>query len=201
MIVIVDYGVGNLNSVGNMFAKCGIEAKISSVHGEILEADKIVLPGVGAFDAAIKKIDEMGLREIIMESVMRGHHVLGICLGAQLLMESSEEGHERGLGLVKGCCKKFEANQISPLKIPHMGWSTVTFVRESVLWPRSEPSRFYFTHSYYLSPTNAESELAFAQYGKQFCCAVTKENVLGVQFHPEKSHRYGYQLFRNFATS
>lgn len=199
MITVIDYGVGNLASVQNMLKKCGVESQVTSDPEKIRQADKVILPGVGAFDAAMQKIIDRRLDEAIQETSKRGALILGICLGAQLLLEASEEGNLGGLSLVKGKCKKFDVQQIAPLRVPHVGWSEVNFVTQSPIAKFEEQPRFYFTHSYYMNCNNPADRLATCLYGHEFTCGVIRENVMGLQFHPEKSHKFGARLFTNFA--
>jgi imidazole glycerol-phosphate synthase subunit HisH len=201
MITIIDYGVGNLASVRNMLKKCGIDSRFASDPTEILSADKLILPGVGAFDAAMQKILDSNLSEPIVEAAKKGTMILGICLGAQLLMERSEEGALSGLSLIAGECKKFDPLSISPLRVPHMGWSDIVFRKPSHPLSHFEHQapRFYFAHSYYLKCKNENDILAKASYGIEFTCGVVRENIMGVQFHPEKSHFFGASLLNNFA--
>lgn len=197
MITIVDYGIGNVASVKNMLHKIGVASESSSEASTILAADKIILPGVGSFDTAMERLQQLNISSTIQQFAKSGKPLLGICLGAQLLMNSSEEGNMQGLGLIKGECKKF--NGIAPLPIPHMSWNDVTFLKKHPLTGFEDVvPRFYFAHSYYIVPVNKENILGIANYGQDFTCAVYDENIFGVQFHPEKSHRYGIQLFKNF---
>ncbi|MFZ2905947.1 MAG: imidazole glycerol phosphate synthase subunit HisH [Cyclobacteriaceae bacterium] len=199
MITIIDYSVGNLASVQNMLKKCGIESRVTSDPEKIRQADKLILPGVGAFDAAMQKINERGLQDAIQEASKKGTFILGICLGAQLLLEASEEGNLSGLSLIPGKCKKFDAQQIAPLRVPHMGWSEVSFLTNNPITKFEEQPRFYFTHSFYINCHNPANRLAVSFYGHEFTCGVICENVMGLQFHPEKSHKFGARLFTNFA--
>jgi glutamine amidotransferase len=199
MITVIDYGVGNLASVQNMLKKCGVESQITSDAEKIIRADKLILPGVGAFDPAMQKINELSLQVPILEASKRGIFILGICLGAQLLLEASEEGTLNGLSMIKGTCKKIDVQQIAPLRVPHMGWSEVNFVVGSPIAKFEEQPRFYFTHSYYMNCDNPTEKLATCFYGHEFTCGVIHENVMGLQFHPEKSHKFGSRLFTNFA--
>lgn len=200
MITVIDYGVGNLASIQNMLKKCGEGSQISSNPNVILNASKLILPGVGAYDAAVEKIIEFGLNSVIREAASKGTLILGICLGAQLLLDGSEEGVLPGLSLIKGKCRKFNEQSITPLRVPNMGWSDVHFKTEHALskFDEMEP-RFYFTHSYYLNCNNPDNVLATSNYGHEFVCGVVHENIMGVQFHPEKSHAFGARLLTNFA--
>lgn len=202
MITIVNYGMGNLGSVLNMFKKIGAEARISESLSEIDEAEKILLPGVGAFDAAMERIEQGGFRDVLNKKAKQDKvPVLGICLGMQLLTESSEEGKLSGLGWIKGHTKKFSFAPEQKLKIPHMGWNLVKEIRPSPLTKEfPEEPRFYFVHSYYVQAEDKENVLMQTNYGGYFDSVVTNnENVFGAQFHPEKSHKFGMQLLRNFS--
>lgn len=198
MITIIDYGIGNVASVKNMLHKNGTTSVVSFDPQTILESEKIILPGVGSFDTAMQRLEQLKLVEVIHNFARSGKPILGICLGAQLLMESSEEGNLPGLGLVKGFCKKF--SEIEPLPVPHMSWNEVTFLKSDPLtnFNISGP-RFYFAHSYHIMTERNEDILGISRYGHEFTCAVSHDNISGVQFHPEKSHRYGAELFKNFA--
>lgn len=200
MITIIDYGVGNLMSIKNMLNRQGVPSQISRSQKEIKESEKLILPGVGSFDAAMKGLAKYELHDVINDHVKDGKYLLGICLGAQLLMRSSEEGVEKGLGLIGGECKRFISEQIFPLRVPHVGWEEVIFKKDHPLTLNEGAARFYFTHSYYLKCDNSQDELATSAHGHEFCCAVSRDNVFGVQFHPEKSHRYGAQFLLNFAS-
>ena len=199
MIVVVDYGVGNISSVLNMLKKIGAEATVSKSVDDIVSADKFLLPGVGAFDAGMEKLTATGLIPILEEQVMSHKKpVLGICLGAQMLGRSSEEGSAPGLGWIDMEVKRFEPKPLR--KIPHMGWNFVSKCKDHpMLEELDELSRFYFVHSYYMQPQNKEDILLTTNYEQVFVSAVARENIIGVQFHPEKSHKYGMQLLHNFA--
>lgn len=196
MIVIIDIGVGNVGSMLNMLRKIGAEAKISSSPEEILSAKALVLPGVGAFDHVVTALDESNLKEVIEKKVLAEKvPFLGVCVGMQLLFDSSEEGEIAGLGWLPGEVCKF---QVSNLKIPHMGWNVVQTSRDNKLIPEmNEEQRFYFVHSYHVV-CDPEYVIGVARYGYDFSCAVNKDNIYGVQFHPEKSHRFGMELFKRF---
>ncbi len=201
MLTIVDYGVGNLASIKNMLRKIGAEALISSDEATILAADKLILPGVGAFDTCAEKLLQSGLLNILTKKVLEEKTpVLGVCVGMQLLMESSEEGSLPGLGWIKGRNVRFKKEQMSAkLKVPHMGWTDVVLSKPSRLFEAmyDEP-RFYFVHSFHPQLQNPDDALVHANYGYDFVAGMEHENVLGVQFHPEKSHKYGMKLLGNF---
>ena len=201
MIVIVDYGVGNLTSVQNMFRKSGNAAIISNNVKEIEQCTKILLPGMGAFDNCMFKLQQSALLPVIEKKVLEEKiPLLGICVGLQMLMQSSEEGNCAGLGWVKGKTVKFDkAKLTAENKIPNMGWIDTILKKESKLFDGLVESRFYFAHSYHVAPADADLVIAGADYGYEFASSIEQDNILGVQFHPEKSHRFGMQLFKNFA--
>jgi glutamine amidotransferase len=199
-IVIVDYGMGNLGSIQNMLKHLGFSSVISSQISEIQSADKLILSGVGAFDTAVKNIQERKLLPALHDRVLKVKRpVLGICLGMQLLTHRSEEGKLSGLGWIKGETIRFKLNGSQKLKVPHMGWNRVTVQKESRLFldMPAEP-RFYFVHSYHVV-CKKEDVLCVTNHGDDFVSAIEKENIYGTQFHPEKSHKFGLQLLRNFA--
>jgi imidazole glycerol-phosphate synthase subunit HisH len=200
MLVIVDYGVGNLNSILNMMKKAGLEAVIGSNYDEIANASKILLPGMGAFDNCMEKLEASGLRNIIhQKALVEKVPVLGICVGLQMFMEKSEEGRLPGLGWIKGNCIRFNVEKMQDnQKIPNMGWLEIEPKKDSKLLRGLENARFYFAHSYHVQPENSQDILMTANYGYDFAVGVEKDNLLGVQFHPEKSHRFGMQLLKNF---
>jgi glutamine amidotransferase len=202
MITIVDYGMGNLGSVLNMFKKVGAAARISSDLNEISKAEKILLPGVGAFDAAMQRITDAGMKDILSNKAMvEKIPVLGICLGMQLLTQGSEEGVLDGLGWIKGKAYHFHNKIDESLRVPHMGWNTATIQNESALTKNFEgESRFYFVHSYFVLVENPEHSMMKTNYGTSFDSALCRNNIFGAQFHPEKSHKFGMNLFRNFAS-
>lgn len=201
MVTIVDYGVGNLASIQNMLKKAGSGALISSLEEDILAAEKLILPGVGAFDTCVEKLQVSGLLNAINKKALEDKvPVLGVCVGLQLLMEESEEGRLPGLGWVKGRVVKFKQDLLPPeLKIPHMGWTDVEVCKSSRLFEGMyEEPRFYFVHSFHLQPDDPEDALVEATYGYKFVAGVERGNIMGVQFHPEKSHKFGMKLFENF---
>jgi len=200
MITIVDYGMGNLGSVFNMFKKIGVVSKITSDLEEIKFAKKLLLPGVGSFDKAMQKINTSGIREVLDQKVLIEEvPILGICLGMQLLTNSSEEGTEKGLGYINASAKKF-IFQDKKMKVPHMGWNLVEKSTSSLLTTNfEEESRFYFVHSYYVEVVNQANSILKTNYGLEFDSAIQHKNVYGAQFHPEKSHKFGMKLFENFS--
>ena len=201
MLVIVDYGVGNLSSIQNMLKKAGSASLISGRSEDISQATKILLPGMGHFDHCMQRFNASGLRLSIEKKVFKEKvPVLGICVGLQMFMDSSEEGTEPGLGWLRGKTVRFKSGQMDPaLKIPNMGWIDVQCNKPSNLWKGLEGSRFYFAHSYYVEPAISEDILLTAKFGYNFVAGVERDNIAGVQFHPEKSHRFGMQLLQNFA--
>jgi glutamine amidotransferase len=202
MITIVDYGIGNLGSVVNMFKKIGIVAEASSDIGVIERARKIVLPGVGAFDTAMNKLESTGLFDVVLKKAsVEKVPFLGICLGMQLLTEESEEGIKKGLGLVKAKTLKFSFAGNDNYKIPHMGWNMVSVRHDNpIIKGKPEENRYYFIHSYYVKADDEKSVLGRTMYGHEFDSVITNgDNVFGMQFHPEKSHKFGMRLFQNFA--
>ena len=201
MIVIINYGVGNLSSIRNILKKIGSEAIISSDKNIIEQAEKLILPGVGNFDYGMQKLHEYGFVNLLNKKVLEEHKpILGICLGAQLFTKKSEEGKSNGLGWLDVETVKFNfSDNTSNFKIPHMGWSEVVFNSHSPLLKDMYPDpRFYFVHSYHFKALNPDNVIAHTKYGYDFVSAIGKDNIVGVQFHPEKSHKYGMQLFKNF---
>jgi len=200
MIVIVDYGMGNLGSVLNMFKKVGAKAVISSDLEVINKAEKILLPGVGAFDAAMSKIESAGMKQILnKKAVVEKIPILGICLGMQLLTNASEEGKLPGLGWIDGMAYNFKSRIDEKYKIPHMGWNVSNVIQTNELTKGYEGEiRFYFVHSYFVKVNNEENSMMQTTYGLEFDSAIVKDNIFGAQFHPEKSHKFGMKLFENF---
>ena len=200
-MLIIDYGVGNLSSIKNMLKKNGVDSIISNKAEDIINADKLILPGVGHFDYGMQHLQESGLIAVLNEKVLnKKTPILGICLGVQLLTESREEGRKNGLGWIKGKTVAFGKSKLNVNhKIPHTGWTNVKDFELSKLFAGmyDEP-RFYFVHSYHLLLDNPADVLATANYGYDFTVGIEHENILGVQFHPEKSHKYGMKLLENF---
>jgi len=201
MIAIIDYGMGNLGSIFNMFKKTGFKSLITSDINEIKLADKIVLPGVGSFGKAMDILSHSGQKEILLDKALYDKvPFLGICLGMQLLTNYSEEGDVDGLGLIPAKTLKFRFERDSKLKVPHMGWNQVNISNPSKLTDNlPEEPRFYFVHSYYVKVDNQKNSILKTNYGIEFDSAIQKDNIFGAQFHPEKSHKYGMKLFENFA--
>lgn len=201
MIVIIDYNMGNVASVKNMCKKIGVEVVVSSDPSVLRKASKLILPGVGSFDYGIKALHELKLTEVINERVINDKiPILGICLGMQLLTNGSEEGELEGLGLIKGYAQKFSKSLIEKkYKIPHMGWNFIKQENDSpLLKDLDEDYRFYFVHSYHVVCENIKNSIATTNYGYDFTCMIEKENIFGVQYHPEKSHRFGMKILKNF---
>lgn len=202
MITIVDYGLGNILAFANVYKGLNIPVTVARSAADLVGAAKIILPGVGAFDHAMERLEQSGMRAPLDDLVLRQRvPVLGICVGMQILAGSSEEGSLPGLGWIDGRVKKFDASTLLyGTRLPHMGWNDVTPRRDDPLFLGLETdAKFYFLHSYYFECTTSEDVLAVAEYGREFSCAVSSANVYGVQFHPEKSHHFGTQLLKNFA--
>ena len=201
MIAIIDYGMGNCGSIKSMLRYLGADSIIVDDPNDLREASAIVLPGVGSFDHGMKKIEPF--RAALNERVINDKlPFLGVCLGMQLLFESSEEGESKGLGWINGYARRFDFSscpQVQSLVIPHMGWNEVKVSREnSLLDDEFVKARFYFVHSFHVDGVNAEDIISFSHYGYDFVCGVNRGNVFGFQFHPEKSHKFGKQIFKNF---
>jgi len=201
MITVVDYGMGNLGSIQNMLKKIGVGSKITADPAEVRTAEKLIIPGVGAFDAGMRNLRNLGLVEALTEcATERRIPIMGICLGMQLMTRSSEEGNAPGLGWINADTKRFELSAFGSLKVPHMGWRSVDVVRSSLLLGElSDEWRFYFVHSYHVHCVDRQDILLRARYGIDFDAAIQHENLIGVQFHPEKSHKFGLKLLKNFA--
>lgn len=201
MIVIIDYGMGNLGSVLNMVRKIGADAIISSKISDIEKADKLILPGIGSFDNGMKNLDKLGFIPILNKKVLEDKTpILGICLGIQLFTKKSEEGKLPGLGWIDAETIKFKfEKKNNNLKIPHMGWNTVDVKKKlSIFKDTYEDERFYFVHSYHLVCNNKKDILSTTHHGYDFVSSIKKDNIIGTQFHPEKSHKYGLKILQNF---
>lgn len=197
MLTIIDYGLGNISAIQNVYKQLNISSKLATQPQELMDATKIILPGVGAFDSAMKKLIQSEMLSALKQKVIEEKiPLLGICVGMQILANSSEEGSHEGLGWIKGKVKKIPHK----LRLPHMGWNTISQLRPNKLFNLLDSdTQFYFLHSYYFDCDSKTDVLAQTQYGFDFPCVVNRENVYGVQFHPEKSHRYGTMLLKNFA--
>ena len=206
MVTIIDYGVGNIGSIANMLKKVGAESIITSDPLRIKEAEKIVLCGIGSFDDGMKKLEDMDLVDVLRKKVLEQKTpIMGVCLGMQLFTLGSEEGQLRGLGFIKAFSRKFDFSNSyleKPLRVPHMGWNSVRSLKESRLTTGlPEDSRFYFVHSFHVQMENRSDALFETDYGFPFISAFEKDNIIGVQFHPEKSHRFGMRLYENFVNN
>lgn len=203
MISIVNYGSGNIRAIGNIYDKLRIPYNVAETAEEINGAEKIILPGVGAFDETMSKLNESGLREILDRKVMvEKKPVLGICVGMQILAKSSDEGSLPGLGWIDGVVRKFDVNKLQHVpKLPHLGWNSIEPKKDSTLLRHIDfETGFYFIHTYYFSCNREQDVLSTTNYGEDFVSAVNHENIYGTQFHPEKSHSNGVELLKNFAT-
>lgn len=202
MITIIDIGMGNLGSIVNMLEKIKVKAVISSYENDIFKAEKLILPGVGSFDNAMKNLNDMHLISILNSRVNEDKiPILGICLGIQLFTRQSEEGVLPGLGWIDATTVKFKFNgENAKLKVPHMGWNTVNLKRDNSLYCGllNEP-RFYFVHSYHIICNNTQDILSTTHYGYDFVSSIQSGNIYGTQFHPEKSHKFGMKVLQNFA--
>jgi len=201
MIVTIDYGVGNLGSIRNILKRIGKEVKVTSDPAVIESADRLILPGVGAFDNGMRNLEELGLIDVLNKKVLKERApILGICLGMQLMSKSSEEGVKLGLGWLDAETIRFRNGICPHLRIPNMGWNSVTIVRQHPLVKDVDAnSRFYFVHSYHVQCNNPNDVVATTNYCVDFVSIFSKDNIYGTQFHPEKSLRYGVQILRNFA--
>ena len=201
MIVIIDYGMGNLKSVRNALNYLGIENKISDDYDEIRKADALILPGVGAFPDAMDTIEKLGLDKVIKEETEKGKYLLGICLGMQLLFEKGYEGLERtGLGLIKGNIVKMKDDREKNVKIPHIGWNNLKYNRKDILFKNIDEGKYvYYVHSYFAQSYNDEDLVAYSEYGEnKIPGIIRRNNIIGAQFHPEKSGTVGLDILKNF---
>jgi glutamine amidotransferase len=202
MIAIVNYGLGNILAISNIYQRLNIPVRIASSPVELADADKIILPGVGAFDWAMTRLNQSGMRETLEKLVVsEGRPVLGICVGMQMMANRSDEGGLRGLCWIDGEVKKFDESAFTGrTHLPHMGWNEVVPRRSDGLFSGLEADAgFYFLHSYYFAPSRDEDVMAETDYHGRFSSGVRTGNVFGVQFHPEKSHHWGIRLLQNFA--
>lgn len=199
MIAIIDYNIGNIAAVANMLRRIGLPCRITADPSEVAAADRIILPGNGSFDACMRNLRASGLVPVLEDRVLKdGVPLLGICVGAQMLGTESEEGQERGLGWLDMRVRRFP--DLPGQKVPHMGWNQVTPMQPDnrLTQGMTEDTRFYFVHSYFMEPANRDDVLLQARYGIEFAAGVCRGNIAGVQFHPEKSHRFGKQLLTAF---
>jgi glutamine amidotransferase len=200
MITIIDYKTGNLGSIQNILKRIGEDSVVTSDKDEIARATKLILPGVGAFDTGMRNLSGLNLIDILNKKVIEEKiPVLGICLGMQLLSKGSEEGSLPGLGWIDASTVRFEFEDSTEYKIPHMGWNFIRQHKTGRLFDNMYPdSRFYFVHSYFFSANDPEDVLTSTTYEIEFTSAIERGNILGVQFHPEKSHKFGMKLLKNF---
>lgn len=202
MIAVISYGTSNVGSMLNMLRKIDAVARVATCPAELTGATKLILPGIGAFDQGVRALNDLGFSAAIRCLVMEDKvPILGVCLGMQLLGNGSEEGSLPGFGFIPGQCRRFVSTATAPLKVPHMGWNTLASRREgSPLLARLGPdARFYFVHSFHLVCENPSDVLATTNYGGAFTSMVNRDNVWGAQFHPEKSHRFGMALLKQFS--
>jgi glutamine amidotransferase len=202
MITIVDYGLGNIQAFANIYKRLDVPVRFAKTSHDLEGATHIILPGVGAFDWAMERLDGSGMRTTLDRLVREDKkHVLGICVGMQMMARSSDEGSSAGLGWFDAKVKRFDESRIqSRTHLPHMGWNDVRPLATTDLFQElGEGARFYFLHSYYFAPNDPADVLAQTDYGDRFACAVRRGNVYGIQCHPEKSHNWGIQLLKNFA--
>ena len=199
MLVIIDYGAGNIGSVQRACAETGIESVITANPADLKDAERIIFPGVGAAPTAMENVTRTGLAAALKEAYIAGIPILGICIGAQIVLDRSEEGDTPCLGIIPGTTVRFKFQDKS-LKIPHIGWNSVKATQPHPLLDGiDKEDEFYFVHSYYPQPAKKENIYAVSDYGGEFCCAVGNKNLFAVQFHPEKSGRFGLQMLKRFA--
>lgn len=202
MLIIIDYKAGNVRSIQNMLKKIGYKSIISDKVKDIENADKLILPGVGAFDYGMEQLEKSELIPVLNKKVLKDKiPILGICLGVQLFTKGSIEGHKKGLGWFDAETVAFDKTKLPKnYKIPHMGWNEIIYNQNSKLFQNlhETPPRFYFVHSYHLKANNENDILATTSYGYEFTVGLEKDNIIGVQFHPEKSQKFGMQVLRNF---
>ncbi|MDI6796553.1 MAG: imidazole glycerol phosphate synthase subunit HisH [Desulfatibacillaceae bacterium] len=203
MIAIIDYDAGNLTSVERAVRHLGIDCQVTRSLDDIDNADRIIFPGVGAAGSAMESLRQLGLAVAIRQAFEAGKPILGICLGAQIVLEASQEDDVSCLGLIKGCTRAFESNLTEngqKLKVPHMGWNNIAIQKSHPVLEGIRPEhQFYFVHSYYPAPKNPDDILAVTRYGKDFASALAVDNLVVTQFHPEKSGEPGLKLLKNFS--
>lgn len=201
-IVVVDYGIGNLGAIPNMLRRVGAPTEVTSDPARIAAADRLILPGVGAYDAGVRNLHESGLWDVLQRKALGDRiPVLGLCLGMELMSNRSEEGQLAGLGWIPGDVVRFRPPPELGLRVPHMGWNTVVSSRPSPVADVIDGARFYFAHSYHFRPHDEATIAGLTTYGQPFPSVIHRDNIIGVQFHPEKSHRFGLALLARFAGS
>lgn len=199
-VSLVNYGLGNIHAFANIYRRLNIDVDIIDDANGLASAERLILPGVGAFDWAMNRLNRSGIREALDEAVLgRGIPVLGVCVGMQMMARTSDEGELPGLGWIDAKVARFDLPEAHRYPLPHMGWNDIHPRSIKCLFRESESPRFYFLHSYYFVPEHDQDVLATADYGGQFTAAVRRANIIGTQFHPEKSHQWGINLLRNFA--
>lgn len=199
-VTLINYGLGNIRAFAHIYERLNIAVNIATTASAVAKAKRLVLPGVGAFDWAMARLNDSGLRETLDEAVLeRFVPVLGVCVGMQMMGQSSDEGELPGLGWIRGKIVKFHLAANTKTPLPHMGWNDVRPTSPNCLFSGLDHPRFYFLHSYCIEPADPSDILASATYGEGFTAAVRRKNVFGTQFHPEKSHQWGIDLLRNFA--
>ena len=201
MIIIINYGLGNINAIMKVYQNLGIPVKIASNRNELEQGKKFILPGVGAFDYAMKKFNDSGMNDVLCHLVLKEKRpILGICVGMQMMAKKSEEGKLDGIGWLDADIKKFNSENNNTLLIPHMGWNSISITKPiPIIKNLDQINNFYFLHSYYFNTENEDLAIAYTEYGNDFISIVNKDNIYGVQFHPEKSHDSGIQLLKNFS--
>jgi glutamine amidotransferase len=202
MIAIIDYGVGNVQAFANIYKRIAVPFTLASTPKDLDKADKLILPGVGAFDDTLSRFNKSGLREAVDALVLVNKlPVLGVCVGMQMMANNSEEGELPGLGWINASVERLDASMLTHrTRLPHMGWNNIQIVRDNNLLNDLDPqAHFYFLHSYHFRCHDLQNELAQSEYGMKFCSVVAHDNIFGVQFHPEKSHDVGIKLLFNFA--
>lgn len=199
-VTLVHYGLGNIQAFAHIYQRLNLAVEVATTAEQVINAQRLIMPGVGAFDWAIARLNASGMRDALDDAVLnRKTPVLGVCVGMQMMAERSDEGVEPGLGWIKGDVKAFDAMSETHLPLPHMGWNDVAPVTNDCLFANIEAPKYYFLHSYCIVPQNAADALATANYGNHFVSAVRHGNIFGTQFHPEKSHNWGIDLLSNFA--
>lgn len=203
MIGIINYGTGNIQAIVNSFNRIGVESKLINTSSDFKDVSRLILPGVGSFDSVMKRFSNSGLRNSLSDAVLKNNiPVMGICVGLQMLFQTSDEGKEEGLGFLAGSVKYLKSDTTHELRLPHMGWNTIYATRDSQLFSLNtdaRDNRFYFLHSYFVKPTLDSIVTARAIYSHYFSVSIEYENIFGVQFHPEKSHNAGLKLLKRFA--